>query len=635
MNEKDKQAFKHFLSAYKTQWDLNEYYRTQYDDDLEHYLCYRRDTDYPLAYNMYFPQLLPRVTTMLSRMLEQLYQGGTHDLVGVRPRKQSDVDRAPRVQGLLSYQLETLNDIDMTGGSYLFNLQWMLNAISWGKGIAKLYWRKEQRIAPRRISVPIPQFDAAGNLVAMTTRSLTVEMPQVVYDGPYAEVLHNKCFVPHPSYKSIQKMPFVFCVYKRSLEYIRNMADKGVFKNVDKIGWSGNKGVLGAGRVGEDSAEAVAKSIGLEGVMEKDFESERIAPEVDVIEGYGKYIFPEDETAYEVGSGVKVKGKQSEAIVHIANYKALLSIQKNTYGYRPFFDIGAYWHPELYWDIGLFRLGKDIQEQYNNLANTRAQGAIQAVNQMLQVREDSDIPPEALIWKPFGIVPVSEIGADVAPLMTPDVTQSGVFREQEQFFNDTISNLTGIYDYSMGVTPPRQERVGTIYSLQHVGEARMKLMLMTMDYQGFQPFLKYMMLLNTWHLPDNFEARIVSNGQEGFTPLFSGDIHVDYDFTVRYTAMEPALGKHFKAQQLIQYAQMWHESPYLQQYQFMKAIMEMMDFHDPDKYLLTPQQVQQQQQQMAAQAAQVRLLEAATQDSLRAKEQGREMQRDVVKAIMK
>ena len=89
-------------------WDLNQKTRENYDDDLEFFTGYRNEADYPLAYNMTFPQLLPRIMTMLSRMLEQLYQGGTSDLAGVRPRKRSDVERAPRVQGLLSAASEAL-----------------------------------------------------------------------------------------------------------------------------------------------------------------------------------------------------------------------------------------------------------------------------------------------------------------------------------------------------------------------------------------------------------------------------------------------------------------------------------------------------------------------------------------------
>ena len=158
---------------------------------------------------------------------------------------------------------------------------------------------------------------------------------------------------------------------------------------------------------------------------------------------------------------------------------------------------------------------------------------------------------------------------------------------------------------------------------------------MTMDYQGFQPFLKHMMRLNTWHLPDKFEARITTNTGQRFVPLFSGDIHSDYDFTARYTSMEPALGKQFRAQQLIQYAQMWHQSPYLQQHEFMKAIMEMLDFHDSDRYLKSPEQVAQEQQQMMQQTVQAKMLDATLQDSMAQKESERTMMRDVAKSVLK
>jgi hypothetical protein len=361
--------YNHFYKAFDHQWKLNQYYRTQYDEDIEYYVGYRPEEDYPLAFNMTFPLLLPRITNMLSRMLEQLYQAPTHDLVSARPKKRADVDRAPRVSALLNHQLESLNDVDMMGGSYMFNYEWMNNALSWGKGIAKAYWKKEERISPLRKYQPVPVFDG-DQFLGIGFESYFSQEEQIVYDAPYAEVLHNKVFVPHPFYKSIQKMPFVFCVYKKSVDYIKDMQRKGVFRNVKELGWNSQKGELGVG-AGDLTYETLNKSIEMEGsYYDTHYASDRISPEVEIIEGYGRYIFPEDNAPYEVGSGVKIKGKESDAKIIIGNHKVVLHLEKWNYGYKPFFDIGAYRHPELFWDLGVIRLGKGIQEQYDTLANS-------------------------------------------------------------------------------------------------------------------------------------------------------------------------------------------------------------------------------------------------------------------------
>jgi len=252
------------------------------------------------------------------------------------------------------------------------------------------------------------------------------------------------------------------------------------------------------------------------------------------------------------------------------------------------------------------------------------------VNQMLKVRQDADIDPAALVWKPYGIVPVEEMN-DVEPIITPDVSQSSAFREQEQFFDNTLQDMTGMYAYNMGQTPQRQENVGTIHSIQSMGEARTRLLMMTMDHTGFRPLLKYMMLLNMYHLPSNTEAKITGSDGERFVPLLSGDIHIDYNFSARYTAMEPALGKQFRATQLMQLASMWQQSPYLQHHQWMKAIMELMDFQDSDKFLKSPQQLQQESQQQVQQ----QLMGAAMQDKLEGNRQNRQLLGDVAKGLMK
>jgi hypothetical protein len=143
--------------------------------------------------------------------------------------------------------------------------------------------------------------------------------------------------------------------------------------------------------------------------------------------------------------------------------------------------------------------------------------------------------------------------------------------------------------------------VGVVYGIQAMGEARAKLLLMSMDYLGIRPLLKYMMLLNTFHLPSGFEYRIGDGDNKQFGNVFGDDIHCDFDFAARYTAMEPALGKQFRAQQLIQMAQMWMQSPWINQYQMNKTVMELLDIKEADQLMKTPQQMQQEQMQAVQQ----------------------------------
>jgi len=140
-----------------------------------------------------------------------------------------------------------------------------------------------------------------------------------------------------------------------------------------------------------------------------------------------------------------------------------------------------------------------------------------------------------------------------------------------------------------------------------------------MDFLGIRPLLKYMMILNTFHLPSGFEYRVTDKeGAEQFGLLFGNDIHPDFDFAARYTAMEPALGKQFRAQQLIQMAQMWAESPWINQYQMAKTMMELLDIREADQLLKTPQQFMQemQQQQQAAMMQKQQEVQAETRGKL-------------------
>lgn len=618
MTKKEQDIFRYVMKLYKDNYDRNQYNRTNYDEDLEYYLGYRNENKYPLAYNEVFNRILPIVHTLLAKFMDQLYQTG--NIVSVKPRKKKDLHRYKQVEAVLNFQLESLNDIDMQGGSYLTMMKWFFNALTFGKGIVKVYWKKEERIAPKRIALPKPNFDRFGNFQGMDVVDYISQEMQTIYDGPYVEVLHNKTFLPHPQYRSIQQMPAVFLVYKRSMDYLKKQEAKGIYKNIKDVPWESGGG---AGPHAKDSDEAFITGLELEGGLQQaELDDERKSPDVDIIEAYTKLIF--DDHPYEVGSGYKIKGREEEAIIHIANYKTIVSIQKNSYGIRPLFDIGCYMHPEMYWDLGLTRLTKGLQEQINTLGNLRMQNVMMMINQMLRVDPESDIDPEALVWKPFGIIPAMK--DEVEPIVIPDM-HSNLFMEQENFYEHTIQDLTGQYSYNMGQTPQRQERVGVVQSIQSMGEARAKLMLMSMDYLGIRPLLKYMMVLNTFHLPSGFEYRIMDReGQEGqnFGQIFGDDIHPDFDFAARYSAMEPALSKGVRAQQLVQMAQMWQQNPWINQYQMLKTTMELMDVREADLLLKTPQQFTgEMQQQQKAQMMEQQTEQQAKQQLERLKTQGK------------
>jgi len=594
MNTKEREIFKYLLKAYKHQWDANAYNRTNYNSDLESYLGHRNPENYPLAYNESFNKVLPIIYSLMSRFMSQMYQGG--NIVSVKPRKSKDYQNAKAVEAVLNFQLESLNNIDMQGGSYITMYNWFFNTITFGKGIVKCYWRKEERISPKRMLIQSPSFDSFGRFQGYDPIDYISQEMQTVYDAPYVEVLHNKLCVPHPQYKSIQQMPAFFVVYKRSIDYIKKMVEDGTFirRNFKELGWETSSQ---AGIYARDTDEAFMQSLGIEGALEQaDIDDERKTKDVDIIEAYAKLILKDEP--YEVGSGLKIKGVEEEAIVHIGNYKTILSIQRNPYGIRPFFDMGCYLQPEMYWDVGLVRLTKGIQDQYSTLANLRMQNAMMLVNAMLRVDPDSDIDPAALVWKPFGIIPAA--AGEVEPITIPDYN-SNIFAEQQAFYEDTIQDLMGMYDYGMGQTPQRQERVGVVYGIQAMGEARAKLMLMSMDYLGMRPLLNYMMLLNTYHMPSGFEYRISDRDQHSFGNIFGSDIHSDFDYCARYTAMEPALGKQARADRLVQLAGLWQQNPMVNQHQMLKTVFELMDIWESGSLIKTQQQLQQEQQQQVQQ----------------------------------
>ena len=68
--------------------------------------------------------------------------------------------------------------------------------------------------------------------------------------------------------------------------------------------------------------------------------------------------------------------------------------------------------------------------------------------------------------------------------------------------------------------------------------------------------------------------------------------------------MEPALGKQARSQQLVQMAGLWQQNPWVNQFQYTKLMMELLDIREADYLLKTPEQFQQEMQQRQESAMQ-------------------------------
>ena len=131
-------------------------------------------------------------------------------------------------------------------------------------------------------------------------------------------------------------MPAAFLVYKRPVDYIKQKVEEGIYrkKALKELG----KQKSGASHLRTDSEEATYKSLDIEGALtQAAIEDKRKSPDVDIVEAYAKLIF--EDNPYDIDTGIKIKGREEEAIVHIGNYNTILSIQRNHYAVRPIFDI--------------------------------------------------------------------------------------------------------------------------------------------------------------------------------------------------------------------------------------------------------------------------------------------------------
>ena len=622
------EAYSYFMQAYGRLKELAGPYRDKWDEYDEHYRGYRHDNRYPFAYNYAYNKMVPTIYTMLSRFMSHLYRND--EFVVVKARKKQDIYRADLAAGVLNYQLQNMNSVDFQGGAYMLMLQWFLSALIYGKGILRVFWRKEQRVLPQRIDLQIPQIemgpDGLPYIAGFQHREIVREVPQVVYDGPYIENVPIRQFLADPEYRSIQKMPVVGHIYTKSYDWLMRMMQAGEYTNVDLIGKTLTR--FRGGSVDVKELTQIYRDLEGAHTFEEIETNRHSADNIDVMDLYGRYSL--QGPTHDLDSHITYKGPEDEVVCTIANYDTVVKLEKVKYGVRPFFDVGAHINPHRYYDIGLVELVSDIQEAFNNLANLRLHDAMMKVNTMLKVDVNSDIDPRSLVWKPFGIIPVESMD-EVEIMQQPDFN-SQIYREQIEFLEGIIQDATGVYDYSKGVTPSRSEYVGTMVSIQSVAESRIRVLLMTMDYMGIRPLLKYMMLLNVYNLPSGYEFRLMGqNQQPTFRRAFGSDLSIDFDFEAKYAAAEPALAKQNRINMLLQYAQMWQQDPMVNQYEFKKAVLELHDMIDPDRFLRDPQQVAMEQEQAYIRQMLPQIGQAKMQQQM----QREKNQTELVKALLK
>lgn len=622
MTKKEKEAYNYFIQEYQRLKNLNQPYRDKFNDYIEYYRGYVDKSKYPMAYNYSYNKVLPIILRELESMMSHLYKSG--DIVAVKPLTKADIQGAVRVGNTLNFQMGNLNSIDQSGGSYMMMMQWILSSLIFGKGVVKCYWRKEEGMGAKRIikRTPIVEWDAANRpaIVGYDSQDYVVENTQLLYNGPYVENIPIRQFMPDPEYRDVQQMPCVCHVHQKSLDWIKKQVKAGIYskRSLREIGK-----LAQASRANEEITEFNTKVIEIESAstIEEIETDKHSAQNITIIDCYGKYA---------------LDGKDEiEVVCTIANYDTILRLEPVPHNRKPFFCIGAHMNPDRFYDMGVIELVKDIQEAYNVLANTRLQVVTSKLNPMLQVLVDSDIDPRFLVFRPFGFIPVTSHD-DIKMLETPDMGV-GTFTNHMSFFDNMISEMTGVHPYSMGSEPRRQEHVGTMYSLQQMGQSRMRLLLMTMDYMGFRPLLNYMMKLNVYNLPAGVEYRApdtaggVSDDEYKFGQIQAEDIHDNYEFSARYVSLEPSLDKPYRIQQLLQLSQTWAQDPSVNQFQFKRAILEMMDMMEPERFLKSEQEVEQTRKRLQQEGYQEEIVRAQWQ----AGQDDKGRQADVVKELLK
>lgn len=239
------------------------------------------------------------------------------------------------------------------------------------------------------------------------------------YDGNWIEVLDIFDFFIDPEASNIDDA--MYCIHRKnvSLNYLKKMQQRGLYKNVDKI-------KFGEG-LDQDSINPNVKS-------DQNFDDAIQEDRQDVI----LYEYWEDDRIITVANNIVIRDSENPF----------------NHGRKPFIKGSWIDVPFKFYGIGVAEEVDPLQLELNTKRNQRLDNVNLGINKMWLVARSSGIDMGQLVSRPGGVIVVNDING-IKPLDVPDVTQSS-YLEEDKILND-IQNTTGISEYIRGASPERRQ----------------------------------------------------------------------------------------------------------------------------------------------------------------------------------
>ena len=421
---------------------------------------------------IYNPYSWANVETVVPRMVAQ------RPSVIYKPREPQDETASEIHTALFEYWWDKDHAFEKT-------VTWIKNALIYGTGVVKLYWKNTKK------DVTTYEYDINGKPLVGEDGELVTKVDEVVdFDDPCLEVVNLYDFFVDPDAIDIQNANWVIHRYWKTLS---ELEEAGYYKNLKKL-----KRYLSTVERSAEEKERHELAFGYQG------EQDETVDKIECLEMW-------DENGLTVLAGGEVVIREQE--------------NPFWHGKKPFIALRDSVIAHEFYGKGEIEPVIKLQHALNTIQNQIIDNRTQVLMNMWKVTGEN-VDESELIYRPNGIVHLSNEFEKVDPIVPPDLT--GNAQKDLSLIKSDIQQALGIYDYTKGADSGINKTATGISLVQEAANARFAHKIQLLE-EAIKELGSMVLALYQQFITDEKVLRIVGEKGEKFVRVLPAEIAGDYD----------------------------------------------------------------------------------------------------------
>jgi hypothetical protein len=364
-------------------------------------------------------------------------------------------------------------------------VSWIKNALIYGTGIAKLYWKNVER------EITSYEFDQMGKpLMGEDGEFITKTETITETDDPCMEVVNIYDFFVDPEATDIQDAEWVIHRYYKSLG---ELEEAGYYQNLKKL-----KRYISKIEKSPEEIERHETAFGYRG------EQDDTVDKVEIWEMW-----------------------DSDGLTVMAAGEVLIREQSNPFwhGKKPFIALHDSIVPHEFYGKGEIEPVIKLQHALNTIQNQIIDNRTQVLMNMWKITGEN-VDESELTYRPNGIIHLSSEYEKVDPIVPPDLT--GNAQKDLSLIKSDIQQALGIYDYTKGADSGTNKTATGISLVQEAANARFNHKIQLLE-EALKTLGEMVLALYQQFITDEKVLRVVGKNGEEFVRVIPAEIAGQYD----------------------------------------------------------------------------------------------------------